>query len=388
GENQDVFLNIPLNRSFKVKLLDPPSGSPGPDFNYLFIFLDFGAEGVFQTKEEVFGFGAEYLVIKAQPDKFAGDIYDVGFTFLGGAFSSTADNTPFSIVLYPNMQALDDDLLVRVEDGKAVKENTGLNRNINGMFYLGDGEFFAACEDGIYYFNGVSFTKQSTPQAKGEIRALWGGDPGEIWAVGDFGQIWFYNGAGWSDLSPAAQNNLRGISGTSKDNIIAAGYYKVMRYNGTKWEDMWNAPFKDYYDVYAIDQDNIMLAGAQGTILRFNGSAFMPEASGVAETIYGVWGDSPENIWAVGGGGTILRFNGAAWEPVAGNTTRALWDVAGLEEGGVLIAGDGGTLLMFENGVIKDISDKGIKTDLRSVIFDDSAGHFVIGGMSAVVMYP
>jgi hypothetical protein len=99
------------------------------------------------------------------------------------------------------------------------------------------------------------------------LRAIWGSDASNVWAVGDAGTI--------------------------------------LKWDGTAWSQQYSGTASSLYGVWGSDASNIWAVGDAGTILKWNGAAWSPQSSGTANILYSVWGSDASNIWAVGNAGTI-----------------------------------------------------------------------------------
>ena len=83
---QDIDLNIPLDRSLPVKLANSPSAPGGaPDTNHARAWMDFGFEGVFGNLPRARGPG-QVVVLDRMP-ALGGPLQGVDFTIEGGAYT-------------------------------------------------------------------------------------------------------------------------------------------------------------------------------------------------------------------------------------------------------------------------------------------------------------
>ncbi|HRI53909.1 MAG TPA: WD40 repeat domain-containing protein, partial [Pseudomonadota bacterium] len=116
--------------------------------------------------------------------------------------------------------------------------------------------------------DGKSFKPGPLPVSDVILRGVWGGAPGDVWAVGDSGTALHWNGAAWQETSPATLATLRAVWG------------------------------RDAATVYAV--------GSSGTIQRWNGAAWKSEDSGTGNTLVSIWGTG-QDVYALGTGGAILH---------------------------------------------------------------------------------
>jgi hypothetical protein len=387
--NVDITLDIPLDRHFKVRLDDPPSGNPGPSFNYLFLYLDFGADGILESKEQVFSFGDESFEIKNQPKEFTGDIYDVSFILMGGAFSSTADNTPFSVALHQGITDVQDDILYSKDQDKPwIAKHCGVKNDINSIFGSSINSAFAVGTQGsIYFFNGFSFTQQQILDINSDLYGIWGSADDDVWVVGAQGTILHFDGTTWSIAEKGKLGELKSVYGTGKNNVYAAGWYAMAHYDGNTWSSVPGAPLQDYRSIFAADMKNVFAVGGSGYIVQFNGSAWLNHSSGTTSNLNGIFGFAPDDIYAVGDSGTILHYDGMNWTEMKSGTAVNLNAVYGTSKDSLYSAGSNGTILhMLQDGSWENLSIKGVYTNLRAIFgFQDS---FISMGRSEYLMSP
>jgi hypothetical protein len=106
------------------------------------------------------------------------------------------------------------------------------------------------------------------------LTAVWGSGTDDVWAVGNTGTIYRYNGKVGSEVTPKpTTQHLRSVSGTAADDIWAVGYGDtILHYDGSRWSQR-RSP-----------------TSGRGLILS------------------GVWASSRREAWIVSQAGTILRY--------------------------------------------------------------------------------
>jgi hypothetical protein len=88
-----------------------------------------------------------------------------------------------------------------------------------------------------------------------DVRAMWGSDPQHLWAVGDSGLVYFWNGSVWTkQQTPQAayDTQLISVHGFSSTEVYACGMSVsinqgiILKYDGTSWKTMaLGFPFPD-----------------------------------------------------------------------------------------------------------------------------------------------
>ena len=131
------------------------------------------------------------------------------------------------------------------------------------------------------------------------FNAVWGSSGSDVFAVGDYGTIFHYNGSTWSSMASGTIVELNGVWGSSGSDVFAVGGW------------------------------------GSGNILHYNGSTWSSMTSGAIDPLCGVWGSSGSDVFAVGHFGTIFHYNGSTWSsmtnPLSGTTVelKGVWGSSG-----------------------------------------------------------
>lgn len=350
----DILLDIPMDRRFRVFLDGPPSGPGGPDFNYVILYYDFQSDGVFPDTWSIpFAFGDPQVVVEAQPRAFVGDLADATYTFLAGAFSLTADNTPFSVALHQQVADLQDDTMFRVDGSTASVVRTGVRRDVFGMWGPAADAFFAVGQDGMVLFHdGTGFSVQPVEGATGAtLRAVHGAGKAFAVAVGDAGEVLRFDGVGWrrEEVPIAAGRWLTGVACNAPDDCFVVAYGFAMRWNGASWSLVPGVPPGDLRGVAAAGHHQAVAVGFGGKAVRLQAAGATAETTGTTATLRAVAADASGGLWAVGDGGALVRRSGGSWKVLASGTAEDLYAVVARGDGAVA-AGDAGTLVLASAG--------------------------------------
>lgn len=388
----NILLDIPMDRSFRVYLDDPPKGSPGPNFNYLFTYYDFGADGVFEEYwASPFAFGDEAIVIENQPRAFKGDLYDVTYTFLGGAFSSTSDNTPFSISFHQEVEDLDNDTMFRLDGSTWSVVKTGVTSDVFGLWGSSGNDLFAVGQDGtVLYFDGFGFTHQPVADTHATLRAIHGSGPTDAWAVGDEGTVLHFSETGWQrmEVPVAANRALKGVACNDADDCFAVAHGFAMHYDGADWNLVPGVPGKELNAVVATGTGTAVAVGYYGTVVNLTPTLGFQESIGFGQTLRAVTRAPNGDLWAVGDSGTMAHKSESGWDQVVSGTNRALWAVAA--QGDRVIAfGDAGTIVKWEEGLAETTRLEGYGPHLRAAFADPEEGGPILSmGISQLLLGP
>lgn len=168
---------------------------------------------------------------------------------------------------------------------------------------------------GVWHWDGAAWHDRDTggrdgisPYFRGAIEAIWSPGRGVAWVVGTgnaHSGIGRWDGEGWHfDLE---QPGLLDIWGTAADDIWAVGHGgRIQRWNGERWQGVPSGTEVALRAVRGASADAVWAVGDGGTILFWDGETWAPVDSGTDQDLYGVW-DAGSAVWAVGRGGTVVR---------------------------------------------------------------------------------
>jgi len=134
----------------------------------------------------------------------------------------------------------------------------------------------------------------------------------DVFAVGATCAMRMRAGA-WSALMPLPSNPLVAVWGSSSDDVWAAGNAGTLyRWNGRSSSEVLPRPTTQHLrSVWGSAPDDIWAVGYGDTILHFDGKAWTPKrspTSGRGLILSGVWARSRSEAWIVSQAGTILRY--------------------------------------------------------------------------------
>lgn len=215
--------------------------------------------------------------------------------------------------------------------------------------------------NGIKHWNGSTWSNAYV----GQINAMWGSAPNDIFAVGASGTIQHYDGSFWSPMTSNTSSTLRAVWGSASNDVFAVGENVYTRWNGVSWTatalseayislwgsatdnvyavtesggvrrwngSTWTTPFSPTVSMWAVwgtSANNVFVVGQNGTIVHYNGSAWTGQSSSTTSFLRSVWGSGPLDVYAVGDAGTIVHYNGATWSSLVSGTTDQLFTVGG-----------------------------------------------------------
>lgn len=191
---------------------------------------------------------------------------------------------------------------------------------------LSSDNVFVGCDGAVVRWDGDNWIEYTLGESWENITDLYFVSLIEGWAISDRGDIYFWNGFGWSawenSLSTSwttaiyapSPNNVW-ITGIKVESTVCTSYATVWHWNGTIWNprrcsDWINVfpPEPAYFDVKGSSVSNIWMVRTKGKIRHWDGSEIQEISSPIGSTIYGINVQSITSAWAVGVDGIILRY--------------------------------------------------------------------------------
>jgi hypothetical protein len=170
----------------------------------------------------------------------------------------------------------------------------------------------------------------STELRTGTDQTLWGvfgNTPTDMWAVGDAGTAWHYDGTTVAAVPTTTSVSLKDVWGSGPNDIWAVGDAgTVVHFDGQAFATVPVGTTADLKAVFTAQPNDVWIAGDGGTLLHGVGGSFSPAVVpglGPGTTVFDLHGISPKDVWLSGGAslglpqqGFVAHFDGQAWSPV------------------------------------------------------------------------
>lgn len=175
--------------------------------------------------------------------------------------------------------------------------------------------------------DGTQWTQVATP-TRNHVNAVCG-TGGQVFSVGDRGEIARFDGTSWSLLTSTTTSDLLAVRCSSPADVWAGVFTTVgptlVHWDGTSWSLVHGGPTESVSSFVGFASDDLFAFGH--TQWHFDGRQWtmvrrLPQSMG------GFVGVGPNDLWSRSAG-NIWHFDGAGWSPSAFNVDfvgfNALW---------------------------------------------------------------
>jgi len=392
---QDIVLDIPLNRSMRLRLDDPPIGPGAMNQHRVDIFIDLGPDGLFPMPQQIIGEDVTGIVeLSGFPAAFADSLYDASYTIFGAAetpetlegLSGTGSYT-----LHRHITAVHDDAVFEVFDVGARITSTGITHDIRAMDGPGNEWAWAVGDEGkVLAWSGTWWALQQAP-TQATLTGVYARSTVDVWAVGERGAVVHWNGLVWSDVEvPGGLESAAwsAVDGHQDGTVWLLGDQGAWRVQDEVWTAVdlgAGAEPGELRDMWVAGPNEVWFVGEDGLIRQVLGTH--PTTMDVfGADLLAIDGSPNGDIWAVGARGRVLRYNGEVWFDYLPVTRRDLHAIHASAPDAVWASGDAGAILRWdgEGWVVHTEVDH---VDLRG-IHVTSEGRVLSGGMHVLVIGP
>ena len=254
-----------------------------------------------------------------------------------------------------------------------------------GVWGNSGSDVFAVGEAGtIFYYDGSSWS----PMNSGTTSALWdiwGSSGSDVFAVGEAGTILHYDGSSWSPITSVYSATFFGVWGSSGSDVFAVGEAgTILHYDGSSWSPMNSGTTNALWDIWGSSGSDVFVVGEAGTILHYDGSSFSSITSVYNVAFFGVWGSSGSDVFAVGEAGTILHYDGSSFSSISIPNV-AFFGVWGSSGSDVFVVGEAGTILHYDGSSFSSISIPNVA--FFGVWGSSGSDVFVVGENGAILHF-
>lgn len=391
--DQDVHLDIPLTRTMRIRLDDPPMG-PGQARNHqVDVFLDLGGDGVFPMLQRGVGVDQELFELPNFPVAFEESLYDASYIIYGAAYTDetlagTSNDATFT--LHKDITALHDDAVFRIQPQGAQVSATGIKSDIHAMASPPGGWVWAVGQRGrIMVWDGTWWSIQQAPTSE-DLHGVWIRSASDGYAAGDGGTVLHWDGLVWTHVEvpeTLAGAHWWGMTG-DLGRVWLAGDMGVWSFDGVDWTPVHPGEGVPLGSIRALWTDGfgaLWMVGDGGRIRRIADTG--TEVHDVdGPNLLAVSGAHDQDVWAVGEDGRTIHWDGIVWFDYLPVTTRDLRAVHTLDQASVWAVGDAGIVLRWDGATWAEHATAP-HVDLRGVRRSGD-GTVLAGGRHVVIVGP
>ncbi|MBZ9708667.1 hypothetical protein LB543_18265 [Mesorhizobium sp. ESP7-2] len=196
---------------------------------------------------------------------------------------------------------------VRIYDGAGWTVSQASAQALTCIWGLSDTEVYAAGDEGVVYrWNGTAWSAFSPPLG-GVIFSIRGVSGRDLYACGTNGLLWHFDGS-WTRIQLPTNQRLLGLLALTASDILVCGAGGVLfRGSDINWNDV-SQPGHDFHSL-ADYRGAIYLAGGSEGVFRFDGTAI----TNVKNTITSYRLVSNASYLASAGDVIAARFDGQSW---------------------------------------------------------------------------
>lgn len=342
-KDQNVDLNIPLNRSLRLRLDSPPAFENYSGEYRVEGYLELGSDGYFALPDSFAGLVPSDLVLKHMPESLTGDLYDARYIFIGGAYTVIGEQSPYSVVYAVDVTDLD-------SAGAAV---------------LTEGVFEERSDSPAWEINAVA--------AQGSQAML----------AGVRGRVIRYEEGEFRAEPSVTVDDWQAIEALSDGSWIAVGNRgSVGQKVGSNWESAGSVVEVDLFDVAGVDASHWVAVGPHRLVVSEGGNVRVLSVTADLRAVTLL----PDGRYVVAGpGGALLVFDGSL-QRMSAPVDADWWDVAGFADGGLVLSGTAGVFRMASQGIWEEL-DAPVGVEIRRLRGHSSVDFWAAGMPGAVYHY-
>jgi hypothetical protein len=226
--------------------------------------------------------------------------------------------------------------------------------------------------------------------------SAWGAESGERFVVGGGlgngapGMMWVLKSGKWKAVELSSTDTLWWVFGFSASEVYAVGEHGALyRYDGEQAHRLSIPTTATLFGIWGTSPSDLWVVGGSpngdapnDVLLHFDGQTWtqaqLPRVFDVP--FLKVWGSAADDVYVVGQVGVILHFDGTGWTHQPSGSTSVLVTVAGSSATDVYAVGGPPFALLHNDGTgWKSEEPPGIASGLGGVAFGANGDLFAVG---------
>lgn len=182
------------------------------------------------------------------------------------------------------------------------------------------------------------------------LRAITARASDDVWAVGDGGAAWRFDGAAWARVETGVTADLRDVWSLSRDDAWAVGSNAALHWDGAAWRRVALPSVIDVTRVNGRGARDVWMVGrsespARAWALHWDGVAIRVDTAGLPAgyDARGVWAGA-DAVWLAGS--SVLRRDDRVWNAESIGVDASMRAVWGTRDGAVRVGGSTTTVMV------------------------------------------
>ena len=153
------------------------------------------------------------------------------------------------------------------------------------------------------------------------IRDIDGSSLNNVWAVGNGGNTWRWEGVAWESVPSGTAIQLNAVVVIAESDVWAVGNDgAILHWDGATWDQMVSPVTNDLFALWAISPNDVWAVGTI-TSAHWDGNSWTTPATAPSAQMSGVWASGPNDVWSVGtnlaGSSRVNHWDGNGWTQIA-----------------------------------------------------------------------
>jgi hypothetical protein len=222
------------------------------------------------------------------------------------------------------------------------------DQRVTDIFAFAPNDVWAGGNYGYaWHWDGAKVTKVATAGMDmngGPLPfAVWGSSSSDIWFGGMNGLMVHYDGKAFALVDTGAGiSSIGGLWGTAKNDVWGSGNDGlIIHYDGMKWTKLDSGTKNALPRVHGSAANDVWFSGYHGTMLHWDGKALVTESGPYDRGLYDVYVGGAGDVWAVGQAAEVDHRDAKSWSRVVGGDyypQNAIW---GADANSVWVVGPG-----------------------------------------------
>jgi len=372
-KDQDVHLNIPLNREARIAFHDLPFHPSGIRKPYMMISLELGKDGYLSLpRDPEWVEESGYYRLFPLPEQMTGPLLGTTYSIYSSVQSNTTYSLPYAVRMVTDVESLFGDGVIVVGEEEAENLFPPVDGDLVGMVYKAGNDIYVASNRGeLFHYDGFAWTPVGLADTKKGFTVLEEDPNGGLWLGGANGAVWHFNSVSWKKVDTGQGVPVRDIWCSKSKAVVV---YDTFLEELTEFGLLSTIAAPQQHKLkaaWASDSQDIYVLSDQFTIWNWSSEGWNVAAVFENYDLEAIDGAGPDDVWIAGSPGVILHWDGDAFEVFHVDQYKGLSAIRAVEPGKVFAAGEDGLLVSF-NGTGFDIVETGTLQDFTCL--DHAAG--------------